>query len=226
MAISLANSYNINSTANTANQTITTASFTPATGELIVFKTASEDTQVPVAPSATGGGISWTKRVENLVPSTAYVAIWTAIVTAGGSAITISGTSSGSTPSYISMVIERWTGAQIAPSPAYAYANGTGAASASMTVTGSGSTISWVNGDWNAQSGSVTYTGGATQDGYQYQSGAYTAYYAYQTASAGAATIGMTAPTGQTYTIMGLEIQVSGQSNPTPGTLLTTGVGV
>jgi hypothetical protein len=226
MPVALAASYNVNSAGAASNQTVTTASFTPATGELIVVKSICDSTNtIAGTPVATGGGITWVKRAENRVASTAYGSIWTGIVTSGGVAITISVTISGNS-GYISMTVERWSGAQLSNSPSVCYVNGSGAPTANMTIVGTGSYISWLNGDWNSQTGAVTYTGTATQDGYVGVSGEYTAYAAYQTASAGATTIGMTAPTGQIYTLLGIEIQVSGQANPTSGTMLTMGVGI
>jgi hypothetical protein len=229
MAVALAASYNVNSASNTANQTITTVSFTPTTGDLVVLKVITSDAATPVgSPSATAGGITWVKRTENTVASTNYVAIWTGIVTTGGTAMTISVTASGSTFVQLSMVLERWTGAQLSAMPSLIQAEGTaGVPSANITIVGTGSVISWLNGDWVGVVGTATYSNGATQDGiHQVGSGtAYAAYYAYQTALAGLRNIAMSAPTGQTWTLTGIEIQVAGQVNPGPSKMMTTGVG-
>ncbi|MDB5160330.1 MAG: hypothetical protein JWO99_593 [Candidatus Saccharibacteria bacterium] len=233
MAVVLAESYNVNSVSNTINQTITTPSFTPVTGELIVLKVVSEDTGSPAGtPSATGGGITWTKRTENKVASTCYAAIWTGIVTAGGSAITVSVTISGGVTGYVSMVLEGWTGAQLGPAPSLCYINGTtGAATGTITVVSAGSMVSWLDGDWNASTGTITYVGSGppiqtTQDGYHTATGAYTAYYAYQIGIAGSQSFGLTSPTTQTYTLLAIEIQASGQANSKSGTMMTMGVGI
>ena len=228
MAVALAASYNVNASSRISNQTITTPSFTPTTGEVVVLKAMTEDQQGGITdpPSATGGGITWVKRAENNLVGNVRATLWTGVVTAGGSAITVSVTTTNSFPCYVSMVVERWTGAQIARSPSIIQVNGTGAPSGTGTVLGSGSIISYLSGDWVAASGTVTYTGGATQDGTQYVAGAYGAYYAYQTVSAGSATIGLSAPTGQTFSIIGIEVQVAGQANPNSGTMMTMGVGI
>ncbi|HEY8885956.1 MAG TPA: hypothetical protein VIM31_00435 [Candidatus Microsaccharimonas sp.] len=228
MAVALAASYSVNSATQAINQTITTASFTPTTGDLVVLKVITEDASVPAgAPSATGGGITWVKRAENLVGNTVYAALWTGTVTSGGSAMTVSVTTSGGLNGYVSMVLERWTGAQFASPASVVYINGTtGTATGAITITGTGSVLSWLDGDWNASTGTVTYSGGATQDGIHAVASTYAAYYAYQTVSAGSQTFGLTSPTSQTYTLMAVEIQVSGQANPNSGSMMTMGVGI
>jgi hypothetical protein len=71
--------------------------------------------------------------------------------------------------------------------------------------------VTWVNGDWAAVSpSSAAYRSSATQDGLHDKSGTgnYVAYYATQpAASAGSQTMGLTAPTGQTWSLIGIEIQ-------------------
>lgn len=227
MPVALAGALNVNSANNTQNQTLTSPTFTPATGETIVVKAMTEDQQAGfvATPSATGGGITWIKRAENNVVGNVFAIIWTGTVTAGGAAINVLVTTANSFPAYVSMVVERWTGAQIANTPSIVYSNGSGTPTATLTVIGTGSVLSYLNGDWLGLAGTATYNGGATQDGIHALSGIYSAYYAYQTVSAGPVTFGMTAPTGQTYTMLAIEIQVSGQANPIPRTMMTTGVG-
>jgi hypothetical protein len=72
--------------------------------------------------------------------------------------------------------------------------------------------------DWNAVDGaSRAYSSSATEEGYDFQSGVYTGYWAYQSAaSAGAQTVGLTAPTGQAWAIAGIEIQDTAAAAPRP----------
>jgi hypothetical protein len=228
MAVALAASLNVNSATNAQNQTITTASFTPATGEIIVFKAVGEDQQLgfTATPTASGGGITWIKRAENNIVGQTRCCLWTGTVTAGGSAITISLTSTNSFSGYFSIVVERWTGAQIANSPSMVQSNGSGAPTGSLNVVGTGSSVSYLCGDWNAASGTAAYTGGATQDGIHTVAATYSAYYATQTASAGPVTVGMSAPSPQTYSIIAIEIQATGQANPVAGRMMMTGAGI
>jgi hypothetical protein len=93
---------------------------------------------------------------------------------------------------------------------------GSGAPSDSLTTVAANSVVSWVSGDWAAVAGARTYRSSATEQGYHTATGLWTHYSAYQSAaSAGAQTYGMTAPTGQTYTMASIEIQDSGGAAPT-----------
>ncbi len=232
MAIALANSYNVNSVNNTLPYTLTTPSFTPATNELIVVKGCGENQGVFIGtPSATGGGISWTNRVQSTVSNNCYSVIWTGVVTSGGSSITVSTTTTngGSVSGYSSMTVERWTGAQIAASPATSSLFDGASTTSTITTTGTNSVVTFLDGDWNAVSSSgETYSSGATQDGlHDVSPSAYVAYYAYQTAAvAGSQTFGLTAPAGRKDTILGLEIQDSSGGQPVSHLLTLTGIGM
>ena len=231
MAIALAGSENVNSPTSTLPATITSTAFTPATGELIIIKVVTEDFLAALNdPIASGGGITWIKRNENKVASTCAAGIWSGIVTAGGSSITISITTinNGAAGGWFSMVVERWTGAQLDNTPSTIVASG-GSSTITITTTGTNSVVSYLVGDWNAvPPGTPVYASGATQDGLHDKStGAfYTAYYAYQNAAAaGIQTLGLTAPVGRSDTIMGIEIQVAGTAPATIRKLMLSGVG-
>jgi hypothetical protein len=192
---------------------LTSPSFTPATGEIIVIKGGSEGQATAYgSPTATGGGITWTKRVENLVSNTCYTVIWTGVVTSGGSSITVGFGAISGTAGWHSMLVERWpTTAALAGTPATNLTNGSGAPSGSVTTAANGSAVSWVNGDWNAVSPtSRAYRGSPTEEGIHDKSGtgSYVMEYAYQAAAtAGAQTYGLTAPTGEKYSLLAIEIQ-------------------
>ena len=85
------------------------------------------------------------------------------------------------------MVVERWSGAQLAATPVTVHVTGSGAPSTTLTTVGVNSIVSWCNGDWAAVNGSArtysTTSGIPAEDGYTFTTGAYTAYYAYQLAS-------------------------------------------
>jgi hypothetical protein len=101
-----------------ANTTaLTTASFTPSVGEVIVAKASTWDWSTNFGTGPTGGGLTWTKRVESLGTGSggAYSVIWTAVVGGSPTSMTVSMTPSAS--SRHSMVVERWSGAQLAAAP-------------------------------------------------------------------------------------------------------------
>ena len=197
--------------------TLTTPSFTPATGEIIVLKAIAEDFSMPLGtPTASGGGIAWTKQVENST-SKSYQSLWTGTVTVGGSAITVSVPTASANNSYHSMVVERWTGAALGGTPNSVLLSGSGAPSTTITTVQINSVVSWMNGDWAAVAPGVpAYRSGAVQEFIDDRSTVnYVGYYATQTTAAlGVQTIGMTAPSTQNYALMAIEIQGVAGSQP------------
>lgn len=200
---------------NAQNSTaLTTPSFTPATNELLVLKCINADsTAVWATPTATGGAITWLSRVTDYSSSHCGVAIFTGVVTSGGSAITVSCGFTATHNEEHEMVLERWANAKLATTPAtVATVSASGTPSASLTTAAAGSVVSWLNGDWNAVSGtSRAYLGSPTEEQYQLSATLMTGYWAYQTAAtAGAQTLGLSAPAGQAWSILGIEIQDAG----------------
>jgi hypothetical protein len=229
----LAFAYNINSPPAAAiPTTLTTGSFTPAIGEIIVLKASTETEEVVMGtPSATGGGITWTKQIENTSKSTSYGVIWTGTITAGGSTITMSMTTSNATglatSGVCSMTIERWAGAQLASTPVTVAAVG-GSTTSTITTTAANSIVSYVDADWDAVVPTgKTYASSAIEDGFQDASpSTVVSYYAYQTAAtAGSQTFGLTAPSGRKDTLLGIEVQVASVVTPVAHNLLIMGVG-
>jgi hypothetical protein len=209
MAPTLVNSYLVvQSAANLT--TLTTTAFTPADGEVIIVKGTTADTVCAVG-TASGGSLTYTSQATVTTGSKTAARIFTAAVGTSPGSMSVSLTFTG-TSSWHSMVVERWSGAALAATPAIVQttqAAGT-APSATVTTTGTGSVVSWAIGDWSATSPTGrAYRSSATEEGIHDGSsaGQYVAYYAYQTAaSAGAQTIGMTAPT-QNPSIVGVEVQ-------------------
>jgi hypothetical protein len=206
----LAASFQVNSAASDISA-LTTSSFTPAAGDVIVVKAATEtDTSTFSTPTDSQGN-TYTLRASDASANHCWVGIWTAVA-ASATSMTVS-VSNASVPAFHSMAVERWTSASLAGTPATnGTKTGTGAPSASLTTTAASSAVSWANGDWaaNSPAGRTYNTTSATptDEGVHDKSpGNYVAYYAYQTAaSAGSQTFGITAPTGQTWTLLGIEI--------------------
>jgi hypothetical protein len=213
-------SYQVDSASNDTS-TLTTPSFTPAVGEIIVVKGLVEDSGRTLGTPSGGGG-SYTQQVVDTTASHVYATIWTSTTTVASST-TVSLPFGTGAAAYHSMVVERWSNAQLAATPATADTRGTGAPSTTLTTAASGSVVSWCCGDWAAIDGtSRTYnttSASPTEDGYRFVSTNFTAYWAYQTAaSASSQTFGLTAPTGQTWTLLGIEIQdLPAASQPAAG---------
>jgi hypothetical protein len=189
---------------------LTTPSFTPSAGEVIVVKAATWDTGTP-SGTPSGGGLVYTRRATAAPGGfNNYATIFTAVV--GGSPTSMSVALSAPATSYHTMTVERWSNAQLAASPATnSTINGTSSPpSATITTTAANSAISWVSTDNNSSDPATrAYLSGAIEsglgDGHSGTDGVH--YYAYQAvAAAGSHTIGMSAPTNQQWVMVGIEI--------------------
>lgn len=198
---------------------LTTPSFTPVNGEVIVVKLATWDTNNPMG-AVSGGGQTYTTRVT---AAPGGFNCWARIVTAvvagspGSMAVTAAGTASNSRHS---MVVERWSG-QLAASPAVnATVNGTGSApSAAITTVGTGSVLSWCSVDNNSLDPTGrTYLLSATEDGlFNGVGGNSVQYFAFAgVGAAGTYNIGMSAPAPQIWVMAGVEILAAAPSSVTP----------
>ena len=229
MAPTLITSYFVNSgtTGSGTNTTLTTASFTPSNGEVIVVKAGSSWYQIPMS-TPTGGSQTYASQVSNLDASFhGWVGIWTTVVSGSPGSMTIS-----STPSDLchhAMVVERWSGAQLAGTPATASLSSSTASAPSTTITtvAADSVVSSVDFDINSGTASGhAYLSSATEDGlsdgYTATNGAF--YFAYQSAvTTGSQTVGMSVPSTQKWQVIAVEVQTASgtptAAPPYPGLL-------
>lgn len=197
------------SNAGTNTNVLTTPSFTPANGELLVVKAVVSDPTVTMG-APTGGSQTYTSQLS-VTPGgfKPNVQIWTAIVSGSPGSMTVSSTPTGS--AYHSLLVERWVGAQLGVTPAVgSFNDATGAANASLTSVGHGSVVTWAAGDLQSLDPATrAYLASATEnglnDGHLAADGVH--YYAWQNAaSPGTQSFGLSLPTGMKYTIGGLEI--------------------
>jgi hypothetical protein len=205
----LAASYFAAQDSSNANSLVT-PSFTPSANDVLVIKAIVSDGYSNFG-SPSGGGLTWTSRVNIGPTGTSRVGLWTATVGGSPSAMTVTLPHSGY-PLPHGMLVERWTGAKLAGSPAVASSSGSGSApSATCTTVAAQSVVSWVNSDHSIGTGARTYRSSATEDSYHVVSvpfSGYTGYWAWQTAAAaGAQTCGLTAPASQVWELAGVEIQ-------------------
>lgn len=193
------------------SSTLTTPSFAPGPGELLVVKMNTWDTGTAMgAPS--GGSLTWASRVIGAPGGFhGYCAIYSSLIgsTSPGS-MTVSATPAASCRH--NLVVERWAGAQLAASPATDA--GAGSPTSTLTTTAANSAITWVGVDESSiDPATRAYAGGAVEeyvdDGHVGANSV--AYYAYQAvASAGATTYGLTAPSGVGMNFAALELQPLG----------------
>lgn len=217
MAIALVAAYPVYNAANTAT-TLTTPAFTPSNGEIVVIKLSTWDTATAMG-APTGGSQIYTSRI---IAAPAGFFPWVGIYTASisGSPVSMTVSSTPAATSYHSMVVERWSGAQLAVTPAV---NGTisgtaSAPSATLTSTGTGSIVSWVSGDSQSRDPATrAYLSAATEDGLLngFVGANGVTYHAYQTAaSPGTQTMGLSAPGAQSWALAGIEIQAAAVAAP------------
>jgi hypothetical protein len=190
--------------------TLTSSSFTPGDGEVLVVKLAtSHPTNVMGAPS--GGSLTWGSAWVSRAPGgfRGSCSIYAVKVGTSPGSMTVSSTPSGAC--WHSMVVERWSNADLATTPATgSNDSNTGAANSSLTSTGSNSIVSSVSVDVQSlDPASRAYLGSATEDGLMDAHGSSNGvhYHAWQAAaSAGTQNFGLSAPTGMQYVIAGIEV--------------------
>jgi hypothetical protein len=194
--------------------TLSTASIAWTNGDVVIVKLATWDTNATMnAP--TGGSQTYTQRVLNSPGANrAWVAIYSATISGSPGSFVVSSVHAG-TASWHTMMVERWTGAQLAASPVVASGGNTSSVpSMSLTTSANDSIISCVNSDWNARDpSSRTYVGTTTEEGVLDKSGSsdVVEYHWYQSvATAGAQSPGISAPLAQNWTAGAIEVLAAG----------------
>jgi hypothetical protein len=201
---------------------LVTPSFTPAAGEVLVVKAIASDSVASFPSAPSGGGLTWTSRVNSGVSGFCRVQIWTATVGGGGTPMTVTLPAPNAVfwgvPS--AMTVERWAGAVLAGSPAVGSNTGSSTApNVTVTTAAALSVVSYVNSDHNAlAAGTRTYRTASAEENYNFDSSQYTGEWAYQqAASSGAQAVGMTAPASQQWACAGIEIQAAVTGGLTDG---------
>jgi hypothetical protein len=140
--------------------------------------------------------------------------LWTAVQgPTPGSAGTVSVTFGGAFNGWHFIVVERWTNAKLATSPVVSAVQGQTSALGTLATSQADSVISWLDVDYNAvnPNSGVTYRSATavTPSTPDYHLGDYTGYSGYIAAPAqNTYTYGVSAPSGQKATMIGIEIQV------------------
>lgn len=185
-----------------------TAAFNALAGDLLVCIGMSEDQAYPLAtPTNTQGALTWTLRQSVVVSAYSTCYVWTAPVDANKTGMTVSVSRTSNGYHGINVLHFRDT----AGVGASAKANASGAPSVGLTTGAADSAVVVAVADWNAVSGASrtwrTVGTAATEQSYE-ANGHYTLYAAYHAnaGAAGAKTAGLSAPTGQKYAIIAVEI--------------------
>jgi hypothetical protein len=191
------------------SSTLTTPSFTPSNGEVVVIKAGTSDSTMSMG-TPIGGSQTYTSRVASTSGGfRPWVGIYTAVISGSPGSMTISSTPTGS--SRHALLVERWSSASLAATPVTNSAqNGAGAAASTLTTTAANSIVSWLAGDAQSLNPSArVYLSSATDEGVDDAHASFDGviYFAYQTAAtAGSQSYGLSAPTGMQWWIAGIEI--------------------
>lgn len=180
-------------------------------GDVLVLVSATENASPTLGETENGAGSFTNQRSVSIdyyspVRASTYIA-------PSSETITVAVTQSGETLNFFGGNVVRFSGADGIGNSASS-SGSSGNPSVNITTTQANSAIVVIVGDWNATSGTQTFSssGGAgaptNLTGYPGDSARYGAAIAYypDAGTAGAKTVGMTAPTGQKWTIAAVEV--------------------
>lgn len=195
----------------------TTASFSVQTGDIITVRAVAESDTSTFTIS--GGSLTWNLLQEVTTVSNCDTAAWYATATSNTS-ITVTVDDTGSTVNHFGFVATTWRGAT---GVASAKTNSTGAPSLTFSTAAANSAVEVVVGDWSAVDGTTrtwrsVNGSAATEETYYRDATRYVAYLGYHpdAGAAGSITVGLSAPSGQTYGIIGIEVQGTASSAKAP----------
>jgi hypothetical protein len=197
------------STSSSPGGSANTGSFSVTAGDLLVILGSSEDSQRTLG-TPTGGGLTYTLAQSVVVTNNCTVYAWTAVCTSTTSitvTITVAG---GSGAKLWGFNVLRFRGGAVGAS---SKTNNTGAPTLNITTTRDNSAVAVINSDWAAVDGTSrtwrTNAGTFTEQHYYRNAASYTTYGGYH-ASAGTTgtyAVGLSAPGGQTYAIIAVEVK-------------------
>lgn len=195
------------------------ASVTVANGDALVVIAIVEDESRSLS-TPTGGGLTYTLQEEVNVNNFTHVYVWTALSSSGQTFTLDVAHASGDNTMWYGMIVLRFS--SVTSIGAAEKTNiSSGAPSLSITTTSANSSLVIANGDWNATDGtSRTWRSvngsAATETTYFRDASHYTVFTGYHTdaGAAGAKTVGLSAPSGQKYSIASVEL-VGGSSGTT-----------
>lgn len=197
--------------------TLTSVTFSPANGDVLVVKATTWDTGTPMN-TPTGGSQTY-QAAQITAPGgfAGWSATWVCTVAGSPAPFAVScAPTAGHSASRHSMVVEHWGSAFVDPTPAVlSPQSGSGATLvSSLTTTAANSVISWAIVDENSRDPAThTYTpSGTTQDGlYDGHVGSNSVqYFAYTApiAAAGATALGLSVPAGTlSWVASGVEVK-------------------
>lgn len=190
-----------------------TANVSVKIGDVIVVKALCEAADASIStPTDTVNAYTVRQTVDSANALDAIAMGWTAVA-ATETTLTISVARTGTAREY-GFGVDVWRSASVGTSASNGPNGGTaGAPSQNITTTAPNSGLSIANSDWNAVDGTTrtwrTVNGSAAmEDTYARDASAYTAYVGHHLDAGvvGTKTVGLSAPAGQKYSILVIEI--------------------
>lgn len=189
----------------------TTGTFDVLSGDVLVAVGISEDSSYALTISNNSTALTWTEQQQVNVASNTRVYIWTTVMAAGRTGLTVTASQAGFGTHGLNVLTFRGSDGVGASNKT----TGSGGPSLGLTTTQANSAIVIGNGDWNAIDGTTrtwrTVGAPATEQTYFRDSAHYTTYVGYHAdaGTAAAKTIGLSAPVGQAYAIAAVEVKGS-----------------
>ena len=210
----------IATTWNNTGLTVTSSSVTVQTGDVIIIRGMSADGAVTLnTPTNSGTAQTYTLRQSVVVASYSTAYLWTAIASVGQS-MTVTVTATNTAVQSYGFRVSVYRGSDGIGATAKTNI-ASGAPSLALTTTGANSAVECSNSDWAAADGTTrtwrTVNGAPmTEQGYYRDAAQYTNYSGWRadTGAAGAQTLGLSAPAGQKYSMMGVEILGTASAAP------------
>jgi hypothetical protein len=184
-----------------------TASVTVAVGDVLVIGIIAEGDTGSFSTPSGGSGFTWTDQGTYATFNNTEAHLWVTTATVAQTfTLTVAHTGTATIWGFNCLRFSGSSGVGAATK-----AQSTGAAAVSITTTQANSLLVSFAGDWNAVDGTTrAWTSGATEVSYYSNPGvSYTIYGAYYADSGaiGAKSVGLTAPTGQKFTIIAVELK-------------------
>lgn len=196
----------------------TTASFAVQVNDILVAIGVTADTSTTLStPTNSGTALTWTLQQSIVVSSYCSTYVWTTTASTAES-ITVSFARGGVSNLFGGNVLT-FRGSDGVGASAKTNVT-TGAPTLNITTTQANSAVVVVNGDWNAVDGATRTwrenAGSLTEVTYFRDSANYTVYGGYHSDSGATGTyaVGLSAPSGQAYSIIAVEVKGSAAAAP------------
>jgi hypothetical protein len=213
------NIFNGQTTYNSGGNTSKTINVTVQTGDVLIVAAQAEnfDADTSVSITVSGGGLTWTSAQTVAVNSYGYVRLYYATATSNATfdiTLTATGTVYSGYTVYWGGSVKIFRGSDGVGASSKTNVS-SGAPTLNITTTQANSAICVFNNDWNAVDGASrtwrTGAGSLTETTYFRDAARYSVYSGYHAdaGSTGTKAVGLSAPSGQKYSIVAVEVKGS-----------------